>query len=138
MWRFLNSSQFYFPVFYALIKMTAMDQHRENMELNSQIDAGVDALLNQTNVMDQNAKDIGNEISDQIQMAKDINDHMDKTDEGINKATDKLKQVQKVSKGGLASWIICLLFFVLTIVALVLPPSVINSFRPKSRADKGW
>ena len=40
-----------------------MDQHRENMQLNDQIDAGVDALLNQTNVMDQNAKDIGNEIS---------------------------------------------------------------------------
>ena len=115
-----------------------MDQHRENMELNSQIDAGVDALLNQTNIMDQNAKAIGDEISDQIQMAKDINDHMDKTDEGINKATDKLKQVQTVSKGGCISWIICILFFVLTILVLVLPPSIVNKFRSAKRAAKGW
>ena len=71
-------------------------------------------------------------------VAKEINDHMDKTDEGINKATDKLKQVQKVSKGGLTSWIICLLFFVLTILVLVLPPSIVDKFRPASRAAKGW
>ena len=114
--------------------MSAMEQHKENMALNAQIDDSVDALLGQAETMDQNAGDIGNEISSQIDMAKDINNHMDQTDANINTATNQLKTVQKVSKGGCASWIICLIFFVF----VVLPPSVLNNFRSAKRAAKGW
>ncbi|OHT08766.1 hypothetical protein TRFO_22686 [Tritrichomonas foetus] len=110
-----------------------MQQHEENMALNAQIDAGVDAILAQTETMKTNATEIGTEIGDQIEMAKDINDHMDQTDANINKATDKLKDVQKVSGGGLCSWILCLLFFVLTILILVLPPSILDKIRPEKR-----
>ena len=110
-----------------------MAQHQENMAINAQIDAGVDALFEQAEVIDNNAGEIGNEIVDQTNMAKDINNHMDQTNDNINKATDKLKDVQKISKGGLCPWIICIIFLVLTILILVLPPSILDKIRPEKR-----
>ena len=101
--------------------------HKENQELDNQIDAGVDALVDITGQINQGAKEIGTELESQIEMCKDINEHMDQTDANINKATDKLKDVQAVGGSSICSWICMVILIILIIVALVIPKKVYNT-----------
>lgn len=108
-----------------------MEMHQENDELDRQIDAGVDALVDITGQINQGAKEIGTELESQIEMCKEINEHMDQTDANINKATDKLKEVQAVGGSSICSWVCMVLLIILIIVALVLPKKVYKSITGK-------
>ncbi|KAH0795186.1 SNARE domain containing protein [Histomonas meleagridis] len=106
---------------------TAEQLHQENKEQDKQIDALIDVLVDQADATLKNATDIGNEIESQIDMCQEINDHMDKTDEKINKATDSLKTVQKVGGASIVSYICIVILVLLIVAAIAIPKSILRS-----------
>jgi hypothetical protein len=102
----------------------AYAQHEANKAAMSEIDKGLDALVAQAAQINTGAKAIGQELDEQIEMNKDLSAHMDRTDAGINKATDKVHEVGQTSSGSIVSWICMILLVILIIVIAVLPKSV--------------
>ena len=95
--------------------------HAENKKNLDQLDQGLDALSNITGTMQQNAGQIGNELTSQIEMTKDISNRMDTTNGSIKKGTTGLGDVSKMSKGGWTSWIIMILLIIACVVCLIAP-----------------
>ena len=85
-----------------------------------EVDGVLDTLNDMTGTMVTNAQAQGKEIKEQTEMAKKTNAHMDKTNDGINKATNKLVGVQKVSKVGIIPFIFIILFAVIGVVFFIL------------------
>jgi t-SNARE complex subunit (syntaxin) len=105
----------------SMAQQRALAQHAQNKEDMKQIDAGLDALVGITGQTATNATAIGNELTEQIDMMKDTNDHMDRTDANINKATNELRKVQKTGGSTLCSWIIMVLLVIAIIVCAAVP-----------------
>jgi hypothetical protein len=101
-----------------------MAQHEQNKATLAVVDQGLDTLVNQTGTMNTNARAIGTELSDQIEIAKDTNARMDVTDANINKATGQLVDLKKTGGSAICSWIVMILLVVLIIVVVVLPSSI--------------
>lgn len=96
------------------------DMLAQNDAVLAQCDDAIDNLVGMTGTMVTNAEAIGAEIKDQTEMAKGINDHMDKTNDGINKATDKMKSVEKTTKGSILPCILIIVFFIIGVLFFIL------------------
>ena len=94
-------------------------KHLENQILDEHIDKGIDNLVDSTAIIRNNAKEIGSEIKDQVEMVKDMNEQIDKTDNKINTATERLERYEKITAGNYTSWIIMILLIIAIIVVLV-------------------
>lgn len=93
-------------------------QHEANKAAMQDIDNGLDALVSITGQMSENATAIGQELDDQNAMLKDTNEHMDKTDENINKATDKLVKLQKTGGSAITSYIVMAILIILILLSV--------------------
>jgi t-SNARE complex subunit (syntaxin) len=102
-------------------QQSALAQHEANKEGMKEIDHALDALVDITGQTAANATAIGNELGEQIEMMKDTNDHMDRTDANINKATDGLREVQKTGGGTLCSWIVMVILVIAIVVCVAVP-----------------
>jgi hypothetical protein len=102
----------------------AYAQHEANKAAMSGIDQGLDVLVAQTGQINTGAKAIGQELSEQIEICKDTNARMDVTDTKINKATDKLVDIQKTGGSSILSWICMILLVIAVIVVVILPKSL--------------
>lgn len=93
-------------------------QHEANKAAMGEIDNGLDALVGITGQMSENATAIGNELDDQIQMCKETNEHMDQTNENIDKATDKLVALQKTGGSAITSYIVMAILIILILLSV--------------------
>jgi uncharacterized integral membrane protein len=80
-----------------------------------QIDGQLDSLIGITQEQVVGAKRVGDELDGQITMIGGINTHMDKTQTGIEGATNEVTKV-KPSKGSFIAWIVAFILLVLIIV----------------------
>jgi hypothetical protein len=114
----------------SMSQAAALAQHEENKQTMNAIDGGLDALVGQTRQISHNAKAIGTELSEQIEIMKDTNARMDVTDQKINAATDMVdKTTEKVGGSQLCQWI-CMVVLVLAIILLVALPIKFPDLRP--------
>ena len=92
------------------------DQNQKKLE---DIDGKLDILVDITGKAATQSKAMGNELDRQNEQIRNINDHMDRTDAGINKATNKVVEVQEATKSGKISWVVCVVLIILCVVLLV-------------------
>jgi t-SNARE complex subunit (syntaxin) len=93
--------------------------HQDNTRKLQDVDGALDIIIGQTGQMNAGARAIGKEIEEQTRIVKETNAHMDVTNDKIDKATDKLKSVQKATKSNFAAWIIMVLLVIAIIVVAV-------------------
>lgn len=84
---------------------SAMELHEENKQKLSEADAKLDILDNMTASMVTKANEINVELKDQNKMIDATTEKMERADQGIVKATEKVNKVGETTKGGWASWI---------------------------------
>jgi hypothetical protein len=106
------------------LSMAAYQQHEANKAAMAGIDQGLDNLVAQTGQINTGAKAIGQELSEQIEIIKDTKERMDVTDSKINKATDKLVDIQATGGSALVSWICMGVLILLILVVVILPSSL--------------
>jgi hypothetical protein len=104
-----------------MTQASAMAQHELNKQGMKEIDGALDVLVDVTGKTATNARAIGGELTEQIEIMKDTNEHMDRTDANINKATDGLKKVEKTGGGTFCSWIVMVLLVIGVVVLIFVP-----------------
>ncbi|KAK8837735.1 hypothetical protein M9Y10_036270 [Tritrichomonas musculus] len=90
-------------------------REQERIELNQKIDDKIDQLVEQTSQQNFNADQIGDNIISQIEQAKTMNDHMDKTKENIDRAVVYVGKI-KTTKDQIVAWILSILLIIAIII----------------------
>jgi len=99
-------------------QMSSLEIHEANKQGLKQVDNALDVLEMATSKIVKNADNIGNELKDQTQMIKGMNDKMDKTDEKIVKANTKLVEVQRTASTT-TSWYLMIALIILAVVLII-------------------
>jgi t-SNARE complex subunit (syntaxin) len=81
------------------------------------VDTQLDALIDITGTQKQIAGQMGNELGDQLRIIDGLNQHMDGTQEGVQKASDAVKEV-KTSGTTWFAWVLCIILVIAIVVIL--------------------
>jgi t-SNARE complex subunit (syntaxin) len=81
------------------------------------VDTQLDALIDITGTQKQIAGQMGNELGDQLRIIDGLNQHMDGTQEGVQKASDTVKEVKTRGTTWFA-WVLCILLVIAIVVIL--------------------
>lgn len=100
--------------------MSNYDLHMQTQENLSRVNEQLDALVDITGQQRVLARSIGNELEDQKHMLSEVDTHMDKTGNEIEKATSLLDEVKK-SSGTCAAWILMILLLISIVIVWVVP-----------------
>lgn len=96
----------------------SQQRQQERRELDQKLDEKIDQLVEQTSQQKQNASQIGDTLSSQIDQAKDINNHMDKTQGKVDKAVVAVGKI-KTTWDVLIAWILIILLIIAIIIVWV-------------------
>lgn len=86
-------------------------REKERKELDEKIDQKIDQLIEQTSDQNLNADKIGDNIISQIEQAKGINEHMDRAQEGVDRAIIYVGKI-KTTKDQIVAWILSILLII--------------------------
>ena len=88
-----------------------MSLYAQNQEQFQRIDQRIDALVDITSTQKVLANSIGDELTEQNQLLMDTNDHMDKAQMQVDKATAAVLEV-KATSSQWAAWILMIVLIV--------------------------
>ena len=100
--------------------MSNYELHQQTQQNLSRVNEQLDALVDITGQQRVLARSIGSELEDQKHMLSEVDQHMDKTGDEIEKATSLLDEVKK-SSGTCAAWILMILLLISIVIVWVVP-----------------
>lgn len=100
--------------------MSNYDLHQQTQQNLARANEQLDTLVEITGAHRVLAKSIGNELEDQKQMLSEVDTHMDKAGNEIEKAKGLLDEVKK-SSSTCAAWILMILLLASIVIVWVVP-----------------